>query len=233
MSYTIKKLAKISGISVRTLHWYDEIGLLKPAYLFFRELDFKLDNIHKILASNDFDKIKALCVHKQTLEENLNRQKKLLITIDKTISHLTGRQKMQDEDLYTGFEIEKPKGYQQFLVKYSGAIAEDLIGMSKKNDKLDQDALKNIEDEANFVYKQLAKSIDCNLTPRAKEVQILIQKHFQLIGQIHEANLDVYLAYAQLYCEKPEFIQFFNSLNIKLSEFIAKAMRVYAKNNLS
>ena len=77
MAYTVKELAKISGISVRTLHWYDEIGLLKPAYhgansyryyeeaqllllqqiLFFRELEFNLNDIQKLLSQNDFDNI--------------------------------------------------------------------------------------------------------------------------------------------------------------------------------
>ena len=108
MSYTVKKLATLSGVSARTLHWYDEIGLLKPAYygdnsyryyeeeqllllqqiLFFRELGFNLNDIQKMLTSSDFDKVRALHAHKQTLAEDVNRMQELIQTIDKTILHL-------------------------------------------------------------------------------------------------------------------------------------------------
>ncbi|HEV8052077.1 MAG TPA: MerR family transcriptional regulator, partial [Parachlamydiaceae bacterium] len=84
MVYTVTKLAKISGVSIRTLHWYDHIDLLKPAYygangyryyeeeqllilqqiLFFRELGFELKQIQKLLARGDFDKIVALSSHR-------------------------------------------------------------------------------------------------------------------------------------------------------------------------
>ena len=89
MAYTVTKLAKISGVSVRTLHWYDEVGLLKPAYygsngyryyeeeqllilqqiLFFRELGFELKQIQKILGRSDFDKIAALSSHRKVLQK--------------------------------------------------------------------------------------------------------------------------------------------------------------------
>jgi DNA-binding transcriptional MerR regulator len=88
MAFTVKKLAKLSGVSVRTLHWYDEIGLLKPAYLganhyryyqeeqllilqqilFFKELGFNLNDIQSLLAERDFDKLNSLEAHKQVLQ---------------------------------------------------------------------------------------------------------------------------------------------------------------------
>jgi len=125
MRYTVNKLAKLSGVSVRTLHWYDEIGLLKPAFyqtngyryyeeeqllllqqiLFFRELGFKLNDIQKILDSSDFDKIKALYAHKSTLEKSVNRMHTLIHTIDKTILHLRGKKTMVDKELYSGFDM--------------------------------------------------------------------------------------------------------------------------------
>src|ERR1700758_607616 len=98
MAYTVNKLAKISGISIRTLRFYDEIGLLKPAYygdnsyryyeeeqllmlqqiLFYRELSFPLNDIQRIVSSDDFNKIDALNSHKQVLVQNLDRTKKLI-----------------------------------------------------------------------------------------------------------------------------------------------------------
>src|SRR4026207_514156 len=101
MAYTVKKLAKISGVTVRTLHFYDEVGLLKPAYygsngyrfyeeeqllilqqiLFYRELGFDLKQIQKGLGRTDFDKIEALTSHRKVLEKDLVRTRKLIKTI--------------------------------------------------------------------------------------------------------------------------------------------------------
>src|SRR5277367_6632874 len=123
MAYTVQKLAKMSGVSVRTLHFYDEIGLLPPAYieangyryyeekellllqqiLFFRELGFELKKIQKILGKGDFDKVAALHSHRKVLQTTIERTKELIKTIDKTINHLSGDRKMKDQEIYHGF----------------------------------------------------------------------------------------------------------------------------------
>lgn len=123
MAYTVKKLAKISGISIRTLRFYDEIGLLKPAYygdnsyryyeeeqllmlqqiLFYRELNFPLNDIQRIINCDDFNKIDALISHRQVLAQNLDRTKKLIKTVDQTIAHLRGKITMRNEELFVGF----------------------------------------------------------------------------------------------------------------------------------
>jgi DNA-binding transcriptional MerR regulator len=143
MAYTVNKLAKLSGVSVRTLHFYDDIELLKPAYygdnnyryyqeaqllmlqqiLFYRELGFSLKDIQRIVLNPDFDKVTALESHRQTLERNLNQTKELIETIDKTIAHLRGTARMKDEELYYGFDSEKQRRYEQELVD-SGKVTE-------------------------------------------------------------------------------------------------------------
>src|SRR5215471_8969255 len=120
MAYTVKKVAGISGVSVRTLHFYDEADLLKPAYhgangyrfyeepqllvlqqiLFYRELGLELKQIKKILNRPDFDKIAALESHRKVLGKNLNQTRKLIVTIDKTIEHLKGKRTMKSQELF-------------------------------------------------------------------------------------------------------------------------------------
>src|SRR6187200_3118014 len=105
MANTVNQVARMSGVSVRTLHFYDEVGLLKPAYvgvngyrfyeepqlltlqqiLFYRELGLELKQIKRILGRGDFDKIAALESHRTILRKNLARTRKLIVTIDKTI----------------------------------------------------------------------------------------------------------------------------------------------------
>ena len=125
MAYTVKQLALMSGVTVRTLHFYDEMALLKPAYtkangyrvyeepqllmlqqiLFYRELGFELKRINEILSQRKFQKLAALKSHRQVLEKNVTRNRTLIETIDKTISHLKGTKKMKSEELSMGFSI--------------------------------------------------------------------------------------------------------------------------------
>ena len=102
MKMRIKEFAEFSGVSVRTLHYYDEIGLLKPAYidqhtgyrfydgesvlrmqqiLFYRELDFPLKSICKIVSSPNYDKEKALQAQKKLLTLKKERLERLIAAI--------------------------------------------------------------------------------------------------------------------------------------------------------
>src|SRR5260370_33859609 len=125
MAYTVKQVAAMSGVSVRTLHFYDEAGLLKPAYLgangyrfyeepqlltlqqilFYRELGFELKKIQRILGRADFEKVAALQSHRKVLEKDLVRTQSLIETIDKTIQHLQGTKKMNTKEMFAGFSV--------------------------------------------------------------------------------------------------------------------------------
>lgn len=125
MAYTVKKVAAMSGVSVRTLHFYDQNGLLKPAHvgangyrfyeqpqllklqqvLFYRELGFELKEIKRILGRPGFKKSAALRSHRKTLKQNLERTCHLIATIDNTLAHLKGRKKMTGEEIFAGFTV--------------------------------------------------------------------------------------------------------------------------------
>jgi DNA-binding transcriptional MerR regulator len=125
MPYTVKQVAAMSGVSVRTLHFYDAADLLKPAYygdngyrfyeepqllmlqqiLFYRELGFELKQIKEIVNRPDFEKVTALKSHQEVLEESVVRTQSLLATVDKTIQHLTGTMKMNSEEMFVGFNV--------------------------------------------------------------------------------------------------------------------------------
>lgn len=233
MSYTVKKLANLSGISIRTLRFYDTIGLLKPAYygdnnyryyeeeqilllqqiLFYRELNFSLQDIRKIISSDDFNKIDALISHKQVLAQNLNRTKKLIKTIDQTIAHLRGKITMRDEELFVGFAHKFAfdsfvtafaPGNEQMLDKY---FASDLImfnhSMSKQlglNDLKSrlpnlQKTLKDLKSEIKDVIadeNRIAFRVEQNAmfykhTPEGRQVRLDVMNLYKLeSGKVKE-----------------------------------------------
>jgi DNA-binding transcriptional MerR regulator len=144
MAYTVRQVAGLSGVSVRTLHFYDETGLLKPAYvgtngyrfyeepqlltlqqiLFYRELGLELKQIKQLLGRAEFEKVAALQSHRQVLEEKLTRTRSLLGTIDKTIAHLKGRKKMTTEEMFVGFSVAAGKDRFNEQIKLGGPGGE-------------------------------------------------------------------------------------------------------------
>jgi DNA-binding transcriptional MerR regulator len=121
--YTVHELARLSGLSVRALHHYDEIGLLKPAFigenryryygrdellrlqqiLFHRELGLPLQQIAALLDEPGFDRIAALKQHRARLQAEAKRYRQLVTTIDRTIADLEGDSAMDSAGLYKGF----------------------------------------------------------------------------------------------------------------------------------
>src|SRR5690606_4166904 len=124
---TVKQLAAISGVTVRTLHHYDEIGLLKPAcvgangyryygrtemlrlqrILFHRELGVPLERIGELLALEGEDQLEVLARHREQLQAHRERLSVLIETIDRTIAGIKGEGTMSNADLYKGFSAEK------------------------------------------------------------------------------------------------------------------------------
>ena len=157
MEYTIKKMASLSGVSARTLRYYDEIGLLQPArinssgyriygqaevnrlqqILFYRELDLKLDEIKEILEQPDFNVEQALYEHQQKLLEKRNEIDRLLASVQQTLHHYKGEINMSDQQKFEAFKQQRVQEYEE---KYGKEIREkDLfskLAMYQKSPKL-------------------------------------------------------------------------------------------------
>lgn len=252
MAYTVTKLAKISGVSVRTLHWYDEVGLLKPAYhgsngyryyeeeqllilqqiLFFRELGFELKQIQKILGRSDFDKIVALSSHRQVLQKNLERTRKLIKTIDKTIEHLKGTKKMSEQEIYYGFSKEKQAEYEKQIIERFGEKAKVHFEESRQNvknwSKADWNKSKMEFDD---ICKELAKMMEKHLKTNSKQVQSVIHRHFQWLKQFWTPTKESYSAHGQFIVES-DLRKAYETHHPQLPKFIAEAIQIFAEREL-
>ena len=123
----VKEVADLVGISVRTLHHYDEIGLLVPdqttesgyrmysdgnlellqQILFFRELGFPLKKIKEIVSSSGFNREEALTLHRKMLLEKRGRLDKMIATIERTIQYTKGEIQMTNEEKFEGFDFSQ------------------------------------------------------------------------------------------------------------------------------
>jgi DNA-binding transcriptional MerR regulator len=257
MAYTVKKLSEISGVTVRTLHFYEEAGLLKPAYygangyryyeekellqlqqiLFFKELGLTLKQIRKVIGKSDFDQIAALHSHRRALSCEWEKIGRLLKTIDKTIKHLKGKKKMKDKEMFDGFNI----GLVKLKEGQPYSQAEKIVAQSVKNptkgaedvEKRGKAYYDNIVKTAHALFKELAHCIEKGLDPADGEVQKIIKKHHAFAEQTHSATQEVYKAMAQLYAGHPEFRKQLDPFHPELAVFMAEAMKIFASRELS
>ncbi len=253
MAYRVKELAKISGVSVRTLHWYDEMGLLKPAYvgsngyryyeeeqlltlqqiLFFRELEFELKQIQKLLGRSDFNKIVALSSHRQVLQKNIEKTRKLIKTIDKTIEHLKGTKKMNGKEMFSGFSKEMQAEYERQLVERFGEQGKAHLEESKqKMSKRSQDDEESLKKEFVRICEELSLLLKQNAKAGNNEVQTVIRRHYSWLGKYWTPTKESYAAHGQFIMDS-ELRKSYEVYHPRLPEFIAEAIQVFAERDLS
>src|SRR5687768_12828055 len=253
MAYTVKQVARMSGVSVRALHFYDETGLLKPAYigangyrfyegpqlltlqqiLFYRELGFELKQIKRILGRKDFEKIAALESHRKVLRKNLTRTRKLIETIDKTIDHLKGKTKMKTKELFVGFNPEEQARHERYLIDRFGEGMKDGITQSKARIKNWKKAdWKKSGAAFNAICQDLAAAMQRGQAAESSAAQRVIRRHYEWLKQFWTPNRESYVGHSQMMVDS-ELRKAYEAHRPELPEFAAAAMRAFAETELS
>lgn len=251
--YSVKALADLAGVSVRTLHHYDRIGLLKPEFrtdggyrmygkdellrllqiLFYKELDFELKKIAEILDDPGFDLLSALNGHREKLIKRKSRIDGLLKTIDRTIEHLKNKTKMNYESLYDGIPKEKARAWRkEALERWPDEVRKSEAALLKMA-KPDFEKLKN--DFADC-WETLAglKSED----PTSDHVQKEIYRHYRFIrqfwGTVGEEDLQAepYAGLGNMYVSDERYTSINGEPDPVFAGFMQKAMRYFADTRL-
>lgn len=248
---TVKQLAAISGITVRTLHHYDEIGLLAPAcvgangyryygreellrlqrILFHRELGVPLASIAALLDLGK-DQIGVLRQHRQKLETERERYRVLIETIDRTIDDLNGDQPMASADLYNGFSAEKQAGYEAWLIERYGEPMRDGIADARKSyAKLSPAGQEALGRELQSLEEALAGALRHGIDPASDGVEILIRRHRAWIAQMwsRPCRAEAYAGLADLYLTHPDFVARYERIEKGFTEYLAMAMKLHAQ----
>ncbi len=248
--YSVKQLAELSGVTVRTLHHYDQIGLLKPTLrsekkyrlynsddllrlqqvLFFRELDFSLNQIGEILDDPGFDTKDALLDHRTRLVHRQQHMTSLIRTVDKTLASLEGENHMtlKDNNLYEGFDQEKIDRWNKEVdEKYD----PEKIAESKSNiGKMSKDQFEDVRKQGDQVTAAIGDLMGKGAT--SPEVQELIKLHHAWIENFYVCPAEMYKGLGQLYTENPEFTAFYEKFKPGLAAFMCEAMTYHADNML-
>ena len=220
-SLTCRQLAKLAGVSVRTLHHYDRLGLLRPAartearyrrygpdellrlqqILFYKELDFFLADIRALLEDPDFDLPRVLARQRRALQARRDRLTVLLETLDRTLSQLNDPHMLTNEELYAGFPKDEAEAYRREVVAKYGA---DTIEASETHlRQLGRPGMDALIAEQKAINEDFRGWIGQD--PHSPAVQQLTARHFANIVGFWgpavpaEQHLEAYRGLAQLY----------------------------------
>lgn len=241
--YTVKQLAKLAGVTRRTLHYYDEVGLLKPSrnsdngyryydeealirlqqILLYRELDMPLDQIRAVINQTDFDILAALDSHKSALRKRIHHLENVIKTVEDTIDHLKGKRKMTKKQLFDVFNEEQISDYEKEAMQmYDPAIVN---ASYQKWNNYSRSEKEKIGEEGNAIYLDIIATM-----PRgadSPEVQSCIARWHRHMEYFWSPDKDQLVGLAEHYSTDPRFKKNFDKIHPDLAEFMAKAVKIY------
>ena len=248
---TVKQVAAISGVTVRTLHHYDEIGLLAPAHigangyryygraellrlqriLFHRERGAPRGEIAALLNLEGEDQVGVLMRHREKLEAERERYRVLIETIDRTVAAMNGEANMSNADLYKGFSAEKQAAYEAWLdERYGDPMKDDnarsrkaRAGMSGAEQGAAMDELKDIE-------TALAEGMTRGIAPDSEPVDGMITRHraWVAVAWGKPCSPQAYAGLADLYLSHPDFVNRYETIAPGFAVWLTDAMKAHA-----
>ncbi|TCK98505.1 MerR family transcriptional regulator [Natranaerovirga hydrolytica] len=249
MEYTVQKLAQIAGISTRTLRYYDEIGILKPArinssgyriygqmevnrlqqILFYKALGVNLKTIKGIIQSPGFDEIKALHEHRGKLLDKREQLNQLIVNVNKTIAAKERSIIMSDKEKFEGFkseiieENENTYG-QEIRLKYGEEVINNSNKRLKNMTKENYEKVKKIENE---VLRVLQEAFETG-NPASELAQKSAELHRQWLSFFwSEYSKKAHAGLAQMYVDDERFAKYYDKKQHGMAKFLRDAIFIY------
>ena len=247
--YKVKELSDVAGVSVRTLHHYDYIGLLSPQLigengyryygeeevarlqqiLLLKEMDFTLSTIQQILDDPDFDQEMALQHQKVLLKEKKRRLDCILKSIDQTLLSLRGGMEMSNQDKFDSFdrtEIEEhQKRYEKEVKERWGTTDAYKQSKAKTSSYTDAD-WERIHNESDAIDEAIIERMDQG--PDDIEVQRLIgEKRQHITDHFYTCTPEIFRGLADLYVNDSRFTKNIDKKQKGYSAFLQKAIHSY------
>ena len=239
MRMQTREFAELTGVSVRTLHYYDEIGLLLPAHvdeqtgyrfydeaallrmqeiLFFRELDFSLKSIRDILSSPHFDKHKALAEQKHLLTLKKERLERLISAIDGAV---------KGENIMSAFDNSEFETYKaEAREKWGNTDAYK--EHAEKTKAYSKEKWGNLAGEMNEILAAFAACMNSGSAPDSAEAQNLVEAlQGHISGNYYTCTKEILAGLGQMYACDERFKNNIDKHAAGNAVFISKAIEAY------
>ncbi len=249
----MQKLGKLAGISTRTLRYYDEIGILKPArinssgyriygqeevdklqqILFYRELGVSLTDIKNIINESSFDGFNALIEHRQKLLEKRNQIDLLIANVEKTIATKSGGIKMSNKEKFEGFKQKLiDENEKKYGKEIRGKYGEEEI--NKSNAKLKGMSEKEYAEVANLAEEVMSTLEAAFKTgyPSGELAQKTAELHRKWISYYWSSySKEAHAGLAQMYVDDERFTAYYDAKQPGMAAFLRDAIFIYTGTN--
>ena len=239
----VKEVAKLTGVSVRTLHYYDEINLLTPnklssgyrqykechlerlqQILFFKNIGFSLKAIKNMIDNPNFNQLEALQLQKELLMKKRKHIDTLIKTVNKTIDYQKGEIYMSQEEKFIGFDFSKNEYEQEARERWGDKAVDD---SNERINKMAYNEESEFKQQFNQIYRDLANMR--KLAPDAEEVQEKIGEWYAMLNKIGTYSYEAFTNLGEMYVADERFTKNIDQFGEGLAQFMKEAMEIYAK----
>ena len=241
--YSVKEVAEMSGVSVRTLHYYDSIGLLCPAkndlgyrqysrqdidrlqlILSHKELDSKLAEIQTIL-NRDVPILQLLETQLSSLQQKKDKLLTIIQTLERTIQDQKGEITMKNEEKFQGFRWEGSDPYKEEAIDKYG---EEVISSSYKRMKSHEEEMVQ---EMNRIFQTLANQCQKKIPVEDEHSQTIINDLYQTINRYSfDCSLEVFKSIGLGYVSDPRFTENIDQFDPGTAKYACEAIGCYVNN---
>lgn len=243
--YKVGEVARIAKVTIRTLHHYDEIGLLIPSgrssagyrlytetdiaslqhIRFHRQLGLALEEIRTILESPDFDSRAVLREHRERLVRRLRETEALVATIDRTLSTLEGKTKMRVEERFDGFQPEEYAAEAEQRWGKKDAYRESV----RRTGAYGATEWETIQAEVEGIVLRFAACRGEGAAADSEAAIQLAEEHREHIDRwFYACSPQMHAGLAEMYVHDERFAEFFDKHGEGLSSYVAGAIRANA-----
>ena len=246
--YTVGELASLAHVSVRTLHHYDAIGLLTPSdrtasgyriyrhddleqlqqILLYRELDFPLDAIGRLMLDPAFDRRAALAAQRDQLAGRARHMTRIVAAIDAALDALAQGEPMNDADMFEVFGDFDPKVHEA-EVKERWGDTDAYAESSRRAARYTKDDWRAIKAESGAVTTELGAALAAGAAPGDPSVQALVDRHRDVIDRwFYPCSIEMQASLGEMYVADPRFAATYERVQPGLATFVRDAIRVRA-----
>ncbi|HEY8340267.1 MAG TPA: MerR family transcriptional regulator [Egibacteraceae bacterium] len=244
MGYTVGEVAKLSGVTVRALHHYDEVGLLRPSgrtaagyrryeladlerlqrILCYRELEFSLDDIKTILDDPDADALEHLRRQRELVTQRIGRLERLVTTLEKTMEARQMGIDLTPEELFEVFGEQDPTQYAEETEQRYGdsdAYAES----QRRTSRYRKDDWQRILAEQEQVTARLAEAMSADLPADSEEAMDAAEAHRQHISRwYYDCTYEIHRGLGDMYVSDPRFTAHYEKHAPGLAAYVRDAI---------
>lgn len=251
MEYSVNKLSKLAGVSARTLRYYDQIGLLKPAkiaesgyriyekdqadtlqqILYFRELGFELSQIKDAIYSKEYDPAESLTRHLAAMEQKRRDLDRMIKSIELAIRYYKGEINMSDNAKFEAFKAEKIKENEE---KYGKEIREKygektVEASNQKFAGLSKEDYERAEALAREILTKLAQAVKTGdpASDIAQEVCALHKEWLQFYWPSY--SKEAHAGLGEMYVADERFKKYYDDEVPSGAEFLRDSLNIFCK----